>query len=87
MSFFRPGPRRMPPGRAPGGVVFQVYSQRGHLLAERMLTPGVDADAAATRDAQIVADLGPRADVVWVAFDGDTGERWTTDEWRRFLGW
>jgi hypothetical protein len=33
----RPGPARLPPGKAPGGVIFRVYNQSGTRDLSRLL--------------------------------------------------
>lgn len=69
----RPGPDRIPFGRAPGGYVWHVYRvPTGELLSVAVLGP--DADLGETAAAQ-VAEMGDAREVCVVIFDGDTGER------------
>lgn len=73
----RPGPDSIAPGGCPGGMVLHVYGTDGRLLLESALTH--TSDAAARQDANLVADLAD--DVCLVAFDGDTGRRWSSFDW------
>lgn len=77
----RPGPITIPAGEAPGGVVFHVYDGAGTLLAVDQVGPGDDVQAHAERAAD-VTNLEHDVDVVvLVAYDGDTGARFTLDDW------
>jgi hypothetical protein len=83
----RPGPARLPPAQAPGGVILRVYNRRGTMLVDRPLRPGeawqgtcdlAKDDAIATLE----SGAGP-GDICLVAYDGDTGVRWTPEDWDR----
>lgn len=77
----RPGPTTIGPGAAPGGVVFHVYDAAGTLLAVDQVGPGDDVQAHAERAADDT-NLEHNVDVVViVAYDGDTGARFTLDDW------
>lgn len=86
---FRPGPRSIPPGRAPGGIVFHCYDLEGNLLLQRPLRSQAEAAAYAEPDGLTVAELLEQstvdpADVIVVVYDGDTGKRWDRRDWRLF---
>lgn len=90
-AVFRPGPPRILPDQAPGGLVLNVYDLGGELIVSRKLgLVGQDieellqqATLAAREDADLTVEFNPEG-VILVAFDGDTGRRWTTDDWRPF---
>jgi hypothetical protein len=80
----RPGPASIEPGAAPGGVVIHVYAvPSARLLIESHATTLADAAYRAGLDADdVTAQL--RADdagVCLVAYDGDTGARYTAEQW------
>lgn len=90
--FVRPGPHKLPPGRAPGGVVLRLYGTRyERLLTERIMPGGADDEAVeadATAAAEMVNErLAPDEGVVIVVYDGDSGRRWRPEElgedWQR----
>jgi hypothetical protein len=74
----RPGPARLPPALAPGGVIFRVYNRSGTMLVDRALHRGMDLNVA---KADAIKNL--KAEVCLVVYDGDTGERWTPEQWDR----
>lgn len=89
----RPGPPALPAGVFPGGVVFHVYSVPSCVL---LLTQNVavtdDVEAAATHAAEqcgmTQTDEWPTWEgggVCLVAFDGDTGKRYSAEEWTALL--
>jgi hypothetical protein len=84
-EFFRPGPASLSPGCAPDGIVFHVYTTDGRLLIETRLVPGIDPEIAGQLDAATIDGMAP-VDIVWVAYDGDSGERWTERDWAGFTG-
>jgi hypothetical protein len=75
----RPGPERLAPAVAPGGVVLHVYDARGTRLLARTLTPTDEPELLGALDAERIGDLMRAAQrdgpLVLVVFDGDTGER------------
>lgn len=75
----RPGPEAVDPAGAPGGVVFHVYNARtGDLVG---VDPVVELDAEPSADLlEAVATLDDGEPVVLVAYDGDTGRRFTPDQ-------
>jgi hypothetical protein len=76
-----PGPPSLEPGAAPGGVVIHVYAvPSGLLLAVSTNATPTQAAYAAGLDAAAVA-LAYAGDVCLVAYDGDTGARYTADAW------
>jgi len=79
MRFNRPGPSKVLPNLAPGGVVIRVYSLAGQLLTESRLGPDADLYADAER---AVNELPPDIEgTVLVVYDGDTGFRWGPADW------
>lgn len=82
----RPGPASIPAGEAPEGVVVHVYDLAGVLVTTSHLTPDTDIDVAA-ECAAVQADTVVAAGepVVMVAYDGDTGQRLTRQEWLEWL--
>ena len=78
----RPGPSSLEPGLCPGGVVVRVYRATvpDELVIEQRLEPGDDIEFAAQVAALLAAD-GP-LEAVLVAYDGDTGERYSPEDWR-----
>jgi hypothetical protein len=78
----RPGPERIAPGTAPGGVVMHVYRLSGGLILERRIPALATCDAAvedaatadALRAAQVTAAGEP---IIIVSYDGDDGMRYT----------
>jgi hypothetical protein len=85
---FRPGPDRITPGTASGGVVLRVYKRNGTMLVERPLRAvdqaAAEADAAKTLEAFTPGDP---VELCLVCYDGDTGARWKHDDWVRIPGW
>jgi len=77
----RPGPPSIDPGRSPGGVVFHAYDDSGRLLATDHVAPGDDVQAHAERTADAAFDDYGAELVVLVAYDGDTGARFTVNDW------
>jgi hypothetical protein len=90
----RPGPPCIDPGLAPGGVVIHVYAvptgrhlRSRHLSADDIVNGEQHGDDVVASCAQVdataaVEDL--RADESFtclVAYDGDTGERFTPAAW------
>jgi hypothetical protein len=81
VTIFRPGPLRLAPAQAPGGVIFRVYDDTGIMLVDRKLRSWMDCDAAKA-DAIKTLEAKPRK-VCLVVYDGDTGERWGAEDWDR----
>jgi hypothetical protein len=82
-AVIRPGPLSIEPGRCPGGVVLQVYAvPTGQLVVEQALRPGDDVGDAAELAAALVL---PGWAACLVAYDGDTGDRFTALQWYRYL--
>jgi len=80
--FHRPGPASIKPGAAPGGVVIHVYGPGDVLLLTSYLAPNADVMDVAGRDRDKVDQLtAAGVPVVLVAFDGDSGSRYTAEEW------
>jgi hypothetical protein len=79
----RPGPDAIAPGAHPGGIVLHVYSATAPpvLLITRRYSPADPIEDRAALDAAAIDALDGVAAVCLVAFDGDTGERYTTGEW------
>jgi hypothetical protein len=77
---YRPGPERLAPGLAPGGVIVHVYNLAGECLLESRMIPGDLIEAQAEADADRVAELAA-GDVVLVAYDGDDGARYSARFW------
>ena len=74
------GPPNVQPGLAPGGIVLQLYGRdSGSLLSESSLTQDICAEAA--RTTQAVGQALPPGTLVIVVYDGDTGRRWSWDEY------
>jgi hypothetical protein len=84
MHEIRPGPEQIDPGCAPGGLVICAYDLNGECLTEDLLTPDVDPSVMGRATVQYVNSLPGSESVVLVVYDGDTGARWTPDDWRRF---
>lgn len=84
----RPGPESITPRAHPGGVVVHIYSPTVPplLLMVRRYGPADDIEAAAVDDAGIVGAYLGGAPVCLVAFDGDTGARFTAADWLRRPG-
>lgn len=75
----RPGPDRIEPGTCPSGVVVRIYSVPHEVLViEQRLTGADDIEQVATLAAQL--DL-PGWAACLVAYDGDTGQRYTETDW------
>lgn len=80
----QPGPQQIEPRSCPGGVVIHVYGvPSGKLLSE---STGDSLQWAAFRagaDHDVAAANLPTTDEGFclVAFDGDSGRRFTQDEW------
>ena len=81
---FHPGPATIGPGCNPGGVVIHIYGAPSAklltishvgILSSAAWQAGLDHDKAQARL--------PKSDVGFclVAFDGDTGERFTAEDW------
>ena len=74
------GPPIVQPGLAPGGIVLQLYGRdSGNLLSESSLTQDICANAAQTTRA--VGQAHPPGTLIIVVYDGDTGRRWSWDEY------
>jgi hypothetical protein len=73
----RPGPDRIGPGAAPGGLVVHIYDTRdASLVTFAPIALSGDADAIAADHAHDVGKLlPPGVDVCVVFYDGDTGQR------------
>lgn len=83
-SIHCPGPPRLPPGQAPGGVVFRIYNRAGTVLVERVLRPGDDTAESAGADVIATLEALPaegESSICLVCYDGDTGLRWTPEDW------
>ncbi len=78
---FRPGPSRLPPGQAPGGMIFRVYNEREVMLVDRVLLPGDSCESARDDAITTLEALPAGGEVYLVAYDGDTGRRWTPEDW------
>lgn len=75
----RPGPARIEPDQAPGGLVVHVYSVPSCvLLLERRLPDLAAVLAHAHDDGELV--FSATDECCLVAYDGDTGERMTPPE-------
>jgi hypothetical protein len=73
----RPGPQRIEPGQAPGGIVAHWYDRDGRLLLARALpadSAGKPVDVMGAADMARAVDLADD-DVCCVAYDGDDGSR------------
>ena len=83
-EFVMPGPASIAPGAYPGGVVIQVYAVPSGVLLQTSKA-GVLASAAyiAGRDHDVAEMRKPSGTngFCLVAFDGDTGRRFSADEW------
>jgi hypothetical protein len=78
----RPGPPSIAPGKAPGGVVFRVYKRNGTMLVERALSAVDEADAETDATKTLEAFTpGEPMEMCLVCYDGDTGVRWTAEDW------
>ena len=79
----RPGPPNIGPGACPGGVVIHIYAAREPpvLLTVSDIGPDDHPEQAAAAAADVTALLADGSAVCLVAYDGDTGERFTADEW------
>lgn len=76
---YRPGPDQLAPGLCPGGIIVHVYTLSGRRLIEQSLAPDANVETAAAIAAeQSALTRGP---VCLVAFDGDTGARFSAREW------
>jgi hypothetical protein len=76
----RPGPDTIDAGLSPGGLVLRVYDLAETVIVEQLLTPTVDLDALADLAAdEVIRRAGP---VVVAVYDGDTGQRWSADDYR-----
>jgi len=82
--FIRPGPARIEPGACPGGVVIHVYTATVPpvLITTHALRPGDDVAATAEQDAAVFDAFTAEASCL-VAYDGDTGERFSAEAWHR----
>lgn len=76
-----PGPKSIPPGESPGGVVVHVYSVPGELLLVVQKLSLSDDPIQASQDASDIAERSGAAQVCLVAYDGDSGERFPADAW------
>jgi hypothetical protein len=78
----RPGPLTITPGACPGGVIIHIYAATfpPSLLLTRAYGPDDDIGIGALADA-ITADKLTSAPVCLVGYDGDTGRRFTAQEW------
>ena len=84
----RPGPPTLDPGAAPGGVVIHVYGvPSGHLLTCSAVTNLAHVEAIARADAARAESLADPDDdgLCLVAYDGDTGARYTAEDWGTWL--
>lgn len=80
----------MEAGANPGGVIFHVYEvPSGRLLHVSAVAPGTPDAIAQTAEADALAALDlTGAEVCLVAYDGDTGHRYTAWEMAAVLmGW
>ena len=89
MPLYRPGPERVAPGLAPGGLVVHIYGEHGQRVAEQRLAGDVtDEDLDRLADVTAAATTAALAEgeaCCVVTYDGDTGERVTpmgTGEYR-----
>lgn len=73
----RPGPPEIEPGGAPGGLVFRIYDLSDRLVATDRIVPPDWQPTEETVEAARAA-----GDVCLVVYDGDTGVRWTDDDFR-----
>lgn len=82
----RPGPLSIAPRACPGGVVIHVWAATVPplLLLTQRVGPADDVEAAAER-AALEASRALEADaaVCLVAYDGDTGARFSGPDWLR----
>jgi len=75
----RPGPEAIAPGGAPGGVVFRAYNGRTEALIGADAVTALPAEPSAELiEAVEAVDAGDP--VVLVAYDGDTGRRFTPEQ-------
>jgi hypothetical protein len=80
----RPGPLSLPPGQCPGGVVIHVYSVPSCVLLLTQHVPvTANVEHAAVAAGERVANVP--TDVCLVAFDGDSGERYSAGDWTGLL--
>lgn len=79
--FIRPGPESIPPGANPGGVVVQLYSVPSCVLVLTQHVNVISVELLAMQAGSMVDAVGID-NVCLVAFDGDTGERYTADDWQ-----
>ncbi len=77
-GLIRPGPERIDPDQAPGGIVVQLYGTNdSRLLLERALNNEKTAVLAEGDAVAVAIQLRPGEAICVVTFDGDTGERIT----------
>ena len=66
-------PAQLPPGLAPGGLVFRSYTLDGTLLSESRVRYAADAAMFAERDGLAAVERAGGRPVALVVYDGDTG--------------
>lgn len=79
-----PGPLEIDPLQCPGGVVIHVYGvPSGTLLNESAALSSAEAAFNAGKDHDNASNRLPAGDEGYclVAYDGDTGRRFSADEW------
>lgn len=82
----RPGPERIDLGACPGGIVMHVYGEDGRLILERRLASLTTAEAEGAADLEeVMAALRPNEACCLVAFDGDSGKRWSAGHWAELM--
>lgn len=87
MTIRHPGPQELAPGLCPGGVVVHVYevpSER--LLCHSFVKYTEDVERAAQVAGEVARTvISPLATgMCLVAWDGDTGHRFTRQDWQTF---
>jgi hypothetical protein len=83
-EMIRPGPVAITPGAHPGGVVLHIYAATvpPSLIMTRRYRSTDNLAACAPLDYQACEAMGYGA-LCLVAYDGDTGQRFTADDWTR----
>lgn len=81
----RPGPDTIDAGQAPGGLVLRFYDvEHGDLIVEQQIAVPADSLRLAHQAQRQIDRLHRRrraGPVVVVVYDGDTGHRWTADDY------
>lgn len=79
----RPGPETIDAGQAPDGVVLRFYDVAdGNLIVEQRIYVPSDLFSLADQARDQLDRRARPGPIVLAVYDGDTGQRWSADDYR-----